>query len=139
MNESSAEVKLCMSLLSRIDQTWLCECGKHSMPPVLLRIAHGAIRELPGILRELNFGSTGVVIEDTNTRSVAGATLVNDLNRSGFSVSEVIVERPDEDNVTIAESKLEPGNFLMGVGGTSVLDIAKLVDQILLGFLNEVR
>src|SRR5208282_6471432 len=115
-----------MTLLRQVVQSWKCECGKHPMPPVQLRIGKGAVKEIPDIVKELGVGLRGVIVEDVNTRKVAGTTVINDLTRNGFKVSEVIVEKPDVENVTKVEQKLEPGDFLVGVGGTSVLDIAKL-------------
>ncbi len=115
-----------MSLLRQVVQSWRCECGRHSVPPVQIRIGSGAANEIPDLVRELEVGLRGVIVEDVNTRNVAGATVIKDLTQNGFNVSEVIVEKPDMDNVARVEQNLEPSDFLIGVGGTSVLDIAKL-------------
>jgi glycerol-1-phosphate dehydrogenase [NAD(P)+] len=87
------------------------------------------VTEIPVILSDLDLGSKGLVVEDANTRTVAGAALTDDLRQHGFTVSEVIVERPDEDNAARVEQRVEPDDFLVGVGGTSVLDIVKLAAQ----------
>ena len=95
------------------------------MPPALIRISSGVVREDPAIARQLNLSSKCVVVEDANTRKVAGATVVGDLKREGYVVSEVLAEKPDIDNVIRVQAQLEPGDFVIGVGGTSVLDVAK--------------
>jgi glycerol-1-phosphate dehydrogenase [NAD(P)+] len=87
------------------------------------------MNEIATILEDLEFGSNGLIVEDMNTRKVAGATIVNHLRQHGFTVSEVIVDKPDEDNVAKVEQKIQSGNFVIGVGGTSVLDIVKLAAQ----------
>ncbi len=84
------------------------------------------IREVPTIVRELNLGSHCILVDDVNTRKVAGTAVADDLKSEGFAVSEVIVEKPDEDNVARVESQAAPGDFIVGVGGTSILDVTKL-------------
>jgi len=113
-------------LLRLFDSSWKCACGKHAMPPALIRISSGVVREVPAIARQLSLSSKCVVVEDANTRKVAGATVVGDLKREGYIVSEVLAEKPDIDSVTRVQAQLEPGDFVIGVGGTSVLDVAKL-------------
>jgi glycerol-1-phosphate dehydrogenase [NAD(P)+] len=113
-------------LLHLFDSSWKCACGKHAVPPSLIRVSGGVAHEVPAIARQLGLSSKCVVVEDANTRKVAGTTIVDDLKREGYVVSELLAEKPDIDNVIRVEDRLEPGDFVIGVGGTSILDIAKL-------------
>jgi glycerol-1-phosphate dehydrogenase [NAD(P)+] len=115
-----------MPLLPKLDEAWKCKCGKHSMPPVRVQIGFGATNKIPALLNDLEFGSNGLIVDDVNTRNVAGAKIAQELRQHGFSVSEVIVDKPDEDNVGKVEREIQGDYFVIGVGGTSVLDIVKL-------------
>lgn len=99
------------------------------MPPVRMQIAFGAMDEIPALLNDLEFGTNGLIVDDMNTRNVAGVSIAKGLKQHNISVSEVIVDKPDEYNVAKVEREIQPGHFVIGVGGTSVLDIAKLAAE----------
>jgi glycerol dehydrogenase-like iron-containing ADH family enzyme len=92
-----------LTLLNLTNRSWKCDCGKHTIPPVEIRISRHVIREIPTIARELNLGSRCILVDDANTRKVAGSAVADDLKSERFAVSEVIVEKPDEDNVARVE------------------------------------
>jgi glycerol-1-phosphate dehydrogenase [NAD(P)+] len=96
------------------------------MPPVRILIEFGATDKIPDLLRDLEFGTNGLIVDDVNTRNIAGVKITTGLKQHGISVSEVIVDKPDEHNVAKVEREIQPGHFVIGVGGTSVLDIVKL-------------
>jgi glycerol-1-phosphate dehydrogenase [NAD(P)+] len=95
------------------------------MPRVEIRIEKNAVQTIPEVRKQLGLGSSCLVVDDANTRKVAGTTISNDLKQDGCAVSEVIVSRPDESNVEKVVQQVHAGDFLVGVGGTSVLDITK--------------
>lgn len=113
-------------MLNLNDRSWKCTCGEHTIPSARIQISSGAVREIPAIANDLHLGSRCVIVQDENTRKAAGATVVDDLRRNGFRTLEVIAEKPDEGTVARVESQLAPGDFAVGVGGTSILDITKL-------------
>ena len=115
-----------MPLLPRIEKSWKCKCGKHLMPPVRILIEFGATEKISDLIRDLEFGTKGLIVDDMNTRNVAGVKITTGLKQHGISVSEVIVDKPDEHNVAKVEREIQPDHFVIGVGGTSVLDIVKL-------------
>jgi len=81
---------------------------------------------VPGVVKKLGLGKNCVVVDDLNTRKVAGLAIMELLQREGSRVREVVVDKPDEANVEKVANALAAGDFLLGVGGTSVLDIVKL-------------
>jgi glycerol-1-phosphate dehydrogenase [NAD(P)+] len=96
------------------------------MPHVEIYVEKDALQRIPEISRKLGLGKNCLVVDDINTRKVAGNRIVDLLNHEGCNVSEVIVDRPDEANVQRVVASAGRDVFFVGVGGTSVLDITKL-------------
>lgn len=96
------------------------------MPHVEIYVEKDTLQRIAEIRRKLGLGKSCLVVDDVNTRKVAGTTIVDLLKQDGCSVSEVIVDRPDEANVEKVVIGAGRDTFLIGVGGTSVLDITKL-------------
>jgi glycerol-1-phosphate dehydrogenase [NAD(P)+] len=107
-------------------ESWKCSCGRHSWPKIEVIVEKGALEKLPEVRRKLGLGGSCLIVDDVNTREVAGASLRRSLQRDDCHVSEVVVGRPDEANVEKVVERVGKGDFLLGVGGTSVLDITKL-------------
>jgi len=96
------------------------------MPSVEIRIEIGAINCIPEVSRSLDLGTNCLIVEDVNTRKVAGVTIADSLKKERFQVGEVVVDKPDEASVEKALKQAPADGFLIGVGGTSVLDVTKL-------------
>jgi glycerol-1-phosphate dehydrogenase [NAD(P)+] len=96
------------------------------MPTVDVIVHEDAIDDVVPTIRKLSLARNCLVVHDPNTRKVAGAAILELLRKDGLSAKEVIVERPDDGSVEKTIAQLESNDFLVGVGGTSVLDISKL-------------
>lgn len=96
------------------------------MPSVEVIVREDAVQEVVPTMRKMGAFRNCLVVHDINTRKVAGATILDLLRKEGWSAKEAVVDRPDEVNVESVASQLGKEDLLVGVGGTSVLDIAKL-------------
>lgn len=112
--------------LAVLDTRWKCSCGKHRMPQIEVCVERGAVQRVSEIRRRLDLGRSCLLVHDANTRRIAGMAIAQSLRNDDCKVSEVIVDRPDETNVEKVVASIGAGDLLIGVGGTSVLDITKL-------------
>jgi glycerol-1-phosphate dehydrogenase [NAD(P)+] len=96
------------------------------MPKVEIRIEKGAIESVGEISKDLTLGNECLIVEDAITRKIAGVRIADSLMKTGFTVSEVVVDKPDQTSVEKTIQHVSSGGFLIGVGGTSVLDVTKL-------------
>ena len=115
-----------MIFLSLLDRSWTCSCGKHSMPKVEIIVDNGVLQKIPDLINKLDLGRSCAIVDDANTRKVAGLEIMDLLRSNDCSVSEVVVNNPDETNVSKVVAATQDKDFLIGVGGTSVLDVTKL-------------
>ncbi len=105
-----------------------CNCGKEHYTYIKRVIVEpNALEIVDECLKDLNVGYKGLIVQDVNTRRVAGEYLTQRLNEEGFEIYHVVVNRPDEANVNKVKNEMVKWNvdFALGVGGTSVLDIVK--------------
>jgi len=96
------------------------------MPPLEILVEEDALQRIPEVREKLGLGKSCLVVDDVNTRIIAGNAIVDLLRENDCEVSEVIVDKPDEANVERVVVKPGRWDFLVGVGGTSVLDVTKL-------------
>jgi len=96
------------------------------MPQIEVCVERGAVRKVAQVRRKLDLSRSCLLIADANTRTIAGREIADSLRNDGCKVSEVTVDRPDETNVEKAVAQAGTGDLLIGIGGTSVLDITKL-------------
>jgi glycerol-1-phosphate dehydrogenase [NAD(P)+] len=115
-----------MIILSLLDRSWTCSCGKHTIPSVEIIVDNKALQKIPDLRNKLDLGKSCAIVDDVNTRKVAGLTVMDLLRSNHCSASEVIVDNPDETNVSKVVAATQDKDFLIGVGGTSVLDVTKL-------------
>jgi len=96
------------------------------MPPVEILVERDALQKIPDLTRRLALDKNCLVVHDMNTREIAGRAIIDLLRKEGHFVSEMVVDKPDEANVERVLAKVEGESFLVGVGGSSVLDVTKL-------------
>jgi glycerol-1-phosphate dehydrogenase [NAD(P)+] len=96
------------------------------MPSVEMIVDNEALQKLPDLRNKLDLGKNCAIVDDLNTRKVAGLAIMDLLRSNDCSASEVIVDNPDETNVSKVVAATQDKDFLIGVGGTSVLDVTKL-------------
>ena len=117
-----------MGLRFNLDHRFKCNCGKEHYTYIKKVVVELDALEVVGeCLKDLNVGCKGLIVQDVNTRKVAGDYLRRRLSEDGFKVYSTIVDRPDEVNVNKVKDEIIKCkvDFVLGVGGTSVLDVVK--------------
>jgi glycerol-1-phosphate dehydrogenase [NAD(P)+] len=89
-------------------------------------VERGALQQIPDVRRDLNLSGSCLIVDDVNTKTAAGNSIRRLLEQDGCHVSEVIIDKPDMVNVEKVRSSIDRSGFVIGVGGTTVLDVTKL-------------
>jgi glycerol-1-phosphate dehydrogenase [NAD(P)+] len=97
--------------------------------PRVVLAGHGVLPELGPMCRNFNFPKEGAVVTGEKTRVLAGARAKEILEESGFDIALVLGGDATEDEVTRIQAEVAAANsrFVVGVGGGSKIDIAKVV------------
>lgn len=93
--------------------------------PRHVRVGHevlGAVGELPG---ELGLHGPATVVTGPRTRKIAGDAVAGIVEEAGYEVHLVEVEGATPASVDEAMAAAGEDGFLLGVGGGSVIDVAK--------------
>lgn len=94
-------------------------------------IADGAIRQLPGILKELGASTKVLLVADTNTYQAAGRMVAHILTGAAFTLQECILRRQgqlaaDEEALVEVLLNIEPDTeLILAVGAGTINDIAR--------------
>ena len=93
-----------------------------------VRVGHGVIEELGDVLDQLDVGSRVLVVTGGHTRKLAGDHAAAVVQKGGYEPTAVEVSGASMHDVAIVEvegRRVKP-HAVMGVGGGSVIDVAKL-------------
>ena len=86
----------------------------------------GIIKETGAICRDLRFNGKVLVVSGINTYKIGGQDVIESLQDNGFTVSSVTIDQASTDKVDEIQKLLTDKNFVIGVGGGKVIDVAKL-------------
>ncbi len=89
---------------------------------------HAALESVPGMCREFQLDGPALVVTGPNTVTVAGAVVAEMLRSAGYAVEMVEVEAATMEAVDVVQHHVMDlgAEFLLGVGGGSKIDVAKL-------------
>lgn len=91
-------------------------------------IGHEVVREIGTICKHLEVGERAVIVADSLTRTIAGDTVLEILADAGYEVNLIEVGSINGENIesvkTIATT--EKADFMLGVGGGTIIDIGKI-------------
>ncbi len=118
-----------------LDRTFDCECGRsHSVPIRELIYAQDALERLPEVLGSLVDGRRIVVIADERTWEVAGRRAHDILNRSRWSVRDIVMPDTgrggpvcDDTTRDRLAARLPPADIALAVGSGVINDLTKWV------------
>ena len=88
-------------------------------------IGHAVLEQLPAVCTDLGLGSSALVITGAHTQNAAGIR-VRDLLASTYQVSTFLSEIISLADIETAERAGKDADFLVGVGGGRVIDLAKI-------------
>lgn len=91
--------------------------------------------EVPSLSKEIELGGPGAVVTGKHTRSVAGERVHGMLEDAGYDVALVEAAGATREAIdkTVEEAQAAGAHFVYGVGGGSVIDVAKLTAKALGG------
>jgi glycerol-1-phosphate dehydrogenase [NAD(P)+] len=93
-----------------------------------VRVGHGVLEELGEVLRGLDVAERALVVTGRRTRRLAGDQAMEVLRKAGHEAALVEVEGATTHDVDLAEreGRRTRPHVVVGVGGGSVIDVAKL-------------
>ncbi len=109
-------------------------CGSvHELPVKKIVVEEGALGEVGAVARELELGKRVLIVADENTWKVAGKDLSGELAGNGFDVKNIFLPNDayeghpiaDDVNSAFVAGKLGEIDFLVAVGGGTVIDVTK--------------
>jgi glycerol-1-phosphate dehydrogenase [NAD(P)+] len=99
--------------------------------PRSIAIGHGMIADIARMCTELKLGQSATIVTGRKTREIAGESVSDTLTSSGFATDIAIVTNADQENIDNMITAAESTSFLVGVGGGTVIDVAKLASTML--------
>jgi len=99
--------------------------------PRSIAIGHGIIADTARMCTELKLGKRAIVVTGRKTREIAGDAVADILSNDGFATDIAIVTNADQENIDSVIIAAENASFLVGVGGGTVIDVAKLASTML--------
>ncbi len=105
--------------------------------PRSIAIGHGTIADTARICAELKLDRRALIVTGRKTRKIAGESVSDILESDGFATDIAIVTNADQENIDSVTGTAENASFLVGVGGGTVIDVAKLAStQLDIPFLS---
>ena len=99
--------------------------------PRSIAIGHGIIADTGRMCTELKLGRHAIIVTGRKTREIAGESVSDILSNDGFATNTTIVTNADQENIDSTITAAENASFLVGVGGGTVIDVAKLASTML--------
>jgi glycerol-1-phosphate dehydrogenase [NAD(P)+] len=89
---------------------------------------HGVIEMVPKVCKEFALKGTAMIVAGERTQKAAGEIIEDAMRKHGYGVHSVLVGEASDDNLkkVIEATKEAKANFLLGVGGGSKIDLAKM-------------
>ncbi|MEM2927385.1 MAG: iron-containing alcohol dehydrogenase [Nitrososphaerota archaeon] len=106
---------------------WNCNCGKeHKISISKILIKKDAVEDLPEIAKELFNGKKCLLVEDENTKKIAGDKIEKLLKENNYIVDYILVKKSSMENINYVATLLKNYDFSIAIGGGTPIDIAKM-------------
>jgi len=91
-------------------------------------VGHGVLEQIPQVCKDFGLAGSALLVTGPRTRNIAAEIVSTRLADSGFDVHTVVVGEATQENlVKVEEAAREvKANFLVGIGGGSKIDLAKM-------------
>ncbi len=102
-------------------------------------VGHDALEDVVAVIDDLRLGQRPLVVMSETPRAVAGERIVADFEAGGYAPEELLIEEASFETVkeVAAAARENRVDFLVGVGGGTVIDVAKMAgEQVDLGFVS---
>jgi glycerol-1-phosphate dehydrogenase [NAD(P)+] len=94
--------------------------------PRIVIVGNNVIEKLPEVCKELGVRNDILVLADKTTKDIAGNKVIDVLQKSGINAAMDLVHDTTSSEVDRIFAAHRP-NMVMGVGGGTVIDVAKMV------------
>ena len=96
--------------------------------PRQVLVGHGVIEMVPQVCRDFALSGTALIVAGEKTIKAAGDAVVDGMRRSRYDVHTVLVGDATDENLKKVEQLAREikANFILGVGGGSKIDLAKM-------------
>lgn len=84
------------------------------------------INDVPDVVKRMKFGSKVLIISGSRTYEVAGSKVESSLSNSGYEVDNFLLNDKSMEEVDSVVDKFSDFDWMIGVGGGSVIDVAKV-------------
>lgn len=110
---------------------WDCNCGKeHEISIAKILIKKDAIEEISEIAKELFNGKKCLLVEDENTKRIAGDKIEKILKENNYIVDYVLINKSSMENIKNVANLLRKYDFSIAIGGGTPIDVAKMATYI---------
>ncbi len=95
-------------------------------------IGKGVLESVGDVCKNLGLSSSALVLTGPHTYNIAGKKVTDVLEGGGFSVSCLVIEKPEMKCVDKAREAIKASDpeVVLGVGGGKVIDVAKLSSSL---------
>ncbi|HID19891.1 MAG TPA: NAD(P)-dependent glycerol-1-phosphate dehydrogenase [Methanophagales archaeon] len=104
------------------------EKGKWMQLPREILIGHGVLEELGTVCKQLDMGKKASIVTGVQTRKIAGERVLEILSDAGYEINLIEVSSINRENIEGVKKKAleDKAEFMLGVGGGSKIDTAKI-------------
>jgi len=92
---------------------------------------HGVLNQILSVCEDFGLSGTALIVAGEKTKKVAGDLVADTLTDNGYDVQFVIVGEANDESLRIVEKTVKEvkASFLLGVGGGSKIDLAKIAGK----------